>query len=521
MMQKQQNNFLAWPVALLCLALLLSSCTFTVDPLIIPAITTSSTTTYDDTLDAGAVARRTDGVTVLPTAATYVRALVTINVRSGPGLGYKEVGVLTEGKVNPVFGISEDGNWWFTRCPDHVIGCWITAGPSYTKAVTDRGDASAIAATDDIADYESQDDELKEEGLLGETLLDEEVVDEELATSDTDEAIVEDLSVRLLEGIPVELEAVVSGQLPDACTFIERTDVVRNGSIFRIRISTAREPNQRCAPMLTPFDAVVPLDLSGLSIGDYAVRIGNFSAPFTLATVEPTPVAAGPAVVETVEPVVINDPAQGINGVNVIIRGYLPDSCTEVGELNQRLEGTQIIVEVNTMPVSGVGCTEGFTDFERTIPLDVTNLAGGTYEVVVNGVGATFTWQDPNAPTATPTVVPPAIPEDAATATPTVVPVAPPVSPLETPTATLPTGEIPTMPTDVTAVTVLQPLSVYDGPSSVAVVLGQRQLNEQVRVIGRSEDTGWWRIECEFNVENNCWISADPLFTQPVGTGES
>jgi len=97
-----------------------------------------------------------------------------------------------------------------------------------------------------------------------------------------EEPIVESIEVLVLESDPVQVEAVVRGQLPDACSFIERTEVLRAGNTFRIRMTAARQPNQRCAPMLTPFEQVVPLVVPNPATGTYTVQIGEMVEEFTL-----------------------------------------------------------------------------------------------------------------------------------------------------------------------------------------------------------------------------------------------
>ncbi len=100
--------------------------------------------------------------------------------------------------------------------------------------------------------------------------------------SDTGEAIVEAVEVRILESDPVQVQAVVSGQLPDACAFVKTVDVTVEGDIFYISMTVARQPNMRCAPMLTPFEQVVPLDTAGLAAGNYTVQAGAAIATFVL-----------------------------------------------------------------------------------------------------------------------------------------------------------------------------------------------------------------------------------------------
>lgn len=98
----------------------------------------------------------------------------------------------------------------------------------------------------------------------------------------TDEAIVESIQVQILESYPVQVQAVIRGQLPDACTYIASVTQQREGTTFRVRMITARNPNQLCAQVLTPFEQVVRLDVAGLPPGNYEVRVNDVVTPFQL-----------------------------------------------------------------------------------------------------------------------------------------------------------------------------------------------------------------------------------------------
>lgn len=97
------------------------------------------------------------------------------------------------------------------------------------------------------------------------------------------EAVLERLTVQTLESYPVQVQAVISGQLPDACSYIESASQVREGNTFRLRLTTARYADRRCAPTLTPFEQIVPLATAGLPPGTYNVRINQISTAFSLA----------------------------------------------------------------------------------------------------------------------------------------------------------------------------------------------------------------------------------------------
>lgn len=102
------------------------------------------------------------------------------------------------------------------------------------------------------------------------------------AASDPGEAYVEAVEIRIQESFPVQVQAVVRGQLPDACAFVESTNVSVDGNTFYVSMTVARKANMRCAQMLTPFEQIVPLDTADLPAGTYSVQVGAVVTEFEL-----------------------------------------------------------------------------------------------------------------------------------------------------------------------------------------------------------------------------------------------
>jgi uncharacterized protein YraI len=78
-------------------------------------------------------------VSVVNTPVQYVLALTNVNIRSGPGTGYKVVGWLAAGQTAKVTGANSEGSWWRVTCSDGSNGCWVTAGTSYTQPANAPG----------------------------------------------------------------------------------------------------------------------------------------------------------------------------------------------------------------------------------------------------------------------------------------------------------------------------------------------------------------------------------------------
>ncbi len=74
--------------------------------------------------------------------------------------------------------------------------------------------------------------------------------------------------------------------------------------------------------------------------------------------------------------------------VRAVVRGNLPDGCTEVSHSTQAVEGDQIRITLFTRRPADLMCTQALVPFEESIPVDTSGLADGRYTVEVNGVRA-------------------------------------------------------------------------------------------------------------------------------------
>lgn len=96
---------------------------------------------------------------------------------------------------------------------------------------------------------------------------------------------------------------------------------------------------------------------------------------------------SGTAVVETIQVIMLESfPVQ----VHVAVQGYLPDSCTEINEIETEKEGNSFNISVSTRRPKDTVCAQVIVPFNRTIPLDVQGLKAGNYTVNVNGVKGSF-----------------------------------------------------------------------------------------------------------------------------------
>jgi hypothetical protein len=104
----------------------------------------------------------------------------------------------------------------------------------------------------------------------------------------------------------------------------------------------------------------------------------------------PTPTIAGGEIglfqVESVEVVIRESfPPQ----ISALVRGTLPDSCTEIGEILQSKSGNAVEVTIQTVRDPLAMCAQALVPTEVAVALD-GDFPAGDYTVTVNGVDATF-----------------------------------------------------------------------------------------------------------------------------------
>jgi hypothetical protein len=110
-------------------------------------------------------------------------------------------------------------------------------------------------------------------------------------------AVVKSIEILLLESFPLQVNAVLRGDLPDAgCTTIASVNQVREGNTFKLTLITTTDPLAVCAQALTPFEEVVSLDVHGLPAGTYTVEAGGVQTTFefTVDNILPTDTSEQP-----------------------------------------------------------------------------------------------------------------------------------------------------------------------------------------------------------------------------------
>ena len=95
-------------------------------------------------------------------------------------------------------------------------------------------------------------------------------------------AYVEELSVAVIETNPVEVELGIAGYKSTPCVELN-TAVTRKGNTFFVVVGeTPLQTLVACIQVTDPFDITLPLDVKGLSAGEYLVVVNGDEIDFTL-----------------------------------------------------------------------------------------------------------------------------------------------------------------------------------------------------------------------------------------------
>lgn len=95
------------------------------------------------------------------------------------------------------------------------------------------------------------------------------------------DAYVNEVIIEVMESFPVQVSAVVKGDLADGCVVLDSISAKRQDEAFVLTVHTHRA-GDICTEALVPFEQQVPLDVVGLKAGVYAVTAHGVSATFTL-----------------------------------------------------------------------------------------------------------------------------------------------------------------------------------------------------------------------------------------------
>lgn len=95
-------------------------------------------------------------------------------------------------------------------------------------------------------------------------------------------ATVEKVQIITLESLPVQVQVIAQGYLPDSCTKINEINTEVKENSFNINISTKRPKDAVCAQAIVPFNETIPLNVQGLKAGNYTVNVNGIKGSFVL-----------------------------------------------------------------------------------------------------------------------------------------------------------------------------------------------------------------------------------------------
>lgn len=95
-------------------------------------------------------------------------------------------------------------------------------------------------------------------------------------------ATIENIDIQSPESFPVEINVIVNGYLPDACTELDKIETIREKNVFFINIKTIKPIEAICENQPYFFQEVVPLKAQNLSPGIYKVIVNNINGSFKI-----------------------------------------------------------------------------------------------------------------------------------------------------------------------------------------------------------------------------------------------
>ncbi|MCA9352043.1 hypothetical protein KC866_01485 [Patescibacteria group bacterium] len=94
-------------------------------------------------------------------------------------------------------------------------------------------------------------------------------------------APIDSVVIETSEGFPVQQTVVVSGNLPDGCTYLNDPVQLRDGNVFYITLDTRRE-GDTCTEALVPYETRIDLQVNNLPRGVYVVNVNQREISFEL-----------------------------------------------------------------------------------------------------------------------------------------------------------------------------------------------------------------------------------------------
>ena len=214
-----------------------------------------------------------------------------------------------------------------------------------------------------------------------------------VAQREDDLAPVNDVLINILESSPPQYTLVVEGDLPDGCTEIEGHTQQVLGLNIIITLTTTSDSEMMCTMALVPFTHEIRIDTAGLMSAEYTITVNGVQLSSGNVFIEgiPNAQAVDEGTLAPVDSVTVNVMESAPVQVELVVEGELSDSCTEISEHTQNVDGNIIEIELFTMRDPNAICAQVLTPYSHTVQLDMQGLTPASYALIVNGVDADFT----------------------------------------------------------------------------------------------------------------------------------
>lgn len=201
---------------------------------------------------------------------------------------------------------------------------------------------------------------------------------------------VDGVTIAIMESMPLQAAAEISGNFADGCTSLGDVVVTRLDNTFYITLKAVRPADQMCTQALVPFTQTVSLNIYGLKAGDYKVMVGESETTFNLASDN------GPVAGETAMPYdapimafeIVVEKSEPTKVTLKIETAYIPACETFV--LTTEEVGSEIKLKAQIHLPAGMACRAPTKQMTEMIPLDVSSLTAGNYTVTINGQSNSF-----------------------------------------------------------------------------------------------------------------------------------
>ena len=102
------------------------------------------------------------------------------------------------------------------------------------------------------------------------------------------EAQVQSVEIQTSQTDPPQVSAVVRGHLTESCATLRESQVQYALQTFQITVYAKSPADIGCAPVTTPFETTIPLDIKDLPAGSYTVIANGVRTAFTMPGAAPT-----------------------------------------------------------------------------------------------------------------------------------------------------------------------------------------------------------------------------------------